>query len=507
MNIFVRRLFYLAMAMALIASLGLSASPAQAAGPKCDPAFVKQQGSVFTVLPNGVDDTANLACAFESAKAAGAGSTAQLVKGEYHVGLIQVADFDGAFRGAGTGKTVLHPLHHMDCQALVDQNMSAAWLTFRLGNPRISDMTLYDDDPEPCATYSGDVWGAVGNDFFALNLTGKPLGKVYDCAQLKIPQFGRGTVTRIEVKTPPMSEVDTTKYISMGISTGGEVGNNPDCAFWPSLVGGDYTISDSTYSLPGASFVISPAILGGTTRILNNVVNGGLFGIYSIDANGTQDIISGNTVSGTKADAIRVDGGTAWVNWTNMPPFDKPTYFAITNNTVSATGQANGITAWDVSSVVLGQHHDQGMISGNTITLDGDSTWGIWVEGVNGAVVNHNAVKGKGNAGILMNLTGYTFGSGDNAWTFTSSATMKDCWVTLNDLSGLAGYDANYIAGVFLGPQTNHCTVIGSNLSDTVLDAGTGNILVNLTRWSGQFNLPAVLHDKLLKARQFRWGH
>lgn len=495
-----RPFLYAFLALALLASLGFGASPAKAAGPGCDQAYVKQAGLVFTVLPNGKDDTANLVCAFDHARAAGAGSTVQLVKGEYHVGLLQVADFDGVFRGVGAGKTVLKPFHHMDCQALVDQNMGAAWLVFRLGNPRISDMTLFDDDPEPCASYSGDIGGnSLGNDIIALNLTGKPLGKVYDCAQLKIPQFGRGTVTRIEVKTPPMSDIDYTKYFGAGIATGGEGGNNPGCLYWPSLLGGDYTLSDSIYSLPGATFDIQPAMLGGTTRILNNVVNGGYLGIYSIDANGTQDIISGNTVTGVDFSPIRVDGGTAYMGWTNIPPFDKPTYFAITNNIVSATGYANGITAWDVSSVILGQHHDQGVISGNTIALDGDTAWGIWVEGVDGAVVNHNNLKGKGNAGIIMNYAGY---NGD-----TGIATMKDCWVTLNDLSGLVRYDENYIAGIFLGPQTSHCTVVGSNLSDTVLDAGTGNILVNLTRWFGRPNLPAALHDKLLKVRPFNRGH
>ena len=41
---------------------------------------------------------------------------------------------------------------------------------------------------------------------------------------------------------------------------------------------------------------------------------------------------------------------------------------------------------------------------------------------------------------------------------------------------------ANALAPIYLGSATLHCTVIGHNINDTVLDEGTGNILTNVRR-------------------------
>ena len=67
----VYKLIHLVAAIVLLASLGLSAAPGKTASFACDPTFVRRNGKVFTVLPSGGDDTANLTCAFEAAKAAG----------------------------------------------------------------------------------------------------------------------------------------------------------------------------------------------------------------------------------------------------------------------------------------------------------------------------------------------------------------------------------------------------------------------------------------------------
>jgi len=69
--------------------------------------FVMYSGSVFKVFPNGKDDTKKILDAFDKAKAAGPGSVVQLAAGTYKIGFIEVWDFQGIFRGAGKGKTII----------------------------------------------------------------------------------------------------------------------------------------------------------------------------------------------------------------------------------------------------------------------------------------------------------------------------------------------------------------------------------------------------------------
>ena len=65
------------------------------------------------MLPTGVDDTANLQCAFDTVVAVGPGAKVQLVEGTYHMRQIVVNNFQGAFIGAGAQKSVLTNLPNL----------------------------------------------------------------------------------------------------------------------------------------------------------------------------------------------------------------------------------------------------------------------------------------------------------------------------------------------------------------------------------------------------------
>jgi hypothetical protein len=67
-------------ATVFLTALALAVFPASAPAQDCG-AYVTANGSVFTVEPNGVDDTDNLQCAFDAAVAAGPGSVVELVEG------------------------------------------------------------------------------------------------------------------------------------------------------------------------------------------------------------------------------------------------------------------------------------------------------------------------------------------------------------------------------------------------------------------------------------------
>lgn len=70
-----------------------------------DPSHIKAKGAGFRVLPNGVDDHANLEWALRNTAA---GGTVRLVAGTYRMGSTAVVpDFDGKLVGAGAGKTTI----------------------------------------------------------------------------------------------------------------------------------------------------------------------------------------------------------------------------------------------------------------------------------------------------------------------------------------------------------------------------------------------------------------
>lgn len=81
--------------------------------PVCDPAYVTVAGSEITVIPTGVDDTANLQCAFDVAIATGPGVNVRLVAGAYHTAQIVVFGFYGHFSGAGANETIIYNLPHL----------------------------------------------------------------------------------------------------------------------------------------------------------------------------------------------------------------------------------------------------------------------------------------------------------------------------------------------------------------------------------------------------------
>jgi hypothetical protein len=73
----------------------------------CDSVYVTQTGKTFEVKPTGVDDTANLQCAFDEAIAVGAGANVQLSSGTFHTAQIFVNNFHGTFTGNGAKSTLI----------------------------------------------------------------------------------------------------------------------------------------------------------------------------------------------------------------------------------------------------------------------------------------------------------------------------------------------------------------------------------------------------------------
>ena len=94
---------------------------------------------VIPVLPNGNDDTEALQQAFHDALP---GSVVQLGKGTYHLDFMEIREFNGTFRGAGKGITIITTVEDLDVDALKGQNLNTILIRFVGGDVCMTNMTI-----------------------------------------------------------------------------------------------------------------------------------------------------------------------------------------------------------------------------------------------------------------------------------------------------------------------------------------------------------------------------
>jgi len=118
---------------------------------------LKSAHAIFTVEPNGIDDTDNLNDAFANAVAVGPGAVVQLVEGTYYINFVEVREFKGRFTGAGKGKTVVTNIESLDNASLYAQNLNAVLLRFVGGDICMMDMTIQYNTDYPAVWLHGLV--------------------------------------------------------------------------------------------------------------------------------------------------------------------------------------------------------------------------------------------------------------------------------------------------------------------------------------------------------------
>ena len=114
---------------------------------------------VFVVSPNGTDDTYNLQQAFENAKAVGHGSVVKLIKGEYHLGFIEIREFSGSFIGAGKGRTIITAKTGLATGDISGIGELPVLIKFIGGDITIRDMTI--QTPEGYCGIDDDLYGLL----------------------------------------------------------------------------------------------------------------------------------------------------------------------------------------------------------------------------------------------------------------------------------------------------------------------------------------------------------
>lgn len=263
----------------------------------CDPAYVRQNSRVITVLPTNVDDTANLQCAFNLGSQI-PGVVLQLLKGTYITGRLKVDGFIGTVRGKGMRSTIIRnadapiyvtPDDFYQVDPISDAFAPPYLIVFLGGDYTVTDLTVSTVGAEPATDWS--IFGIrewLGHGIKSLAgplvILGSPTGRGYRKANAA---FYRVKLTG-ELSNDPLYGYN----VYNGIFIEGFVG--------PALqpLRGRFSINESVFdtvasAAPTLNLRNSWISISGNT--LNNVVAGG----EVIDLKNTVYDYSHNQVTGS----------------------------------------------------------------------------------------------------------------------------------------------------------------------------------------------------------------
>jgi hypothetical protein len=136
---------------------------------------VAQDGNTWTISATGLDDTVNIQCALDEAAASGSSATVQLEAGDFFIGTsIEVANFNGTFKGAGIGLTKIATIEDAIFPASIVFGVTEDWswaFLFEYNSSEqmhltISDLTFHAQSVTEPFLHQGTVVNWLGNAFF-----------------------------------------------------------------------------------------------------------------------------------------------------------------------------------------------------------------------------------------------------------------------------------------------------------------------------------------------------
>jgi hypothetical protein len=463
----------------LVGSLLIASAPMFDFG--CDPAFVLQEGDIYTVLPTGIDDADNMQCAFDQAVGSGPGRTVKLNAATYYISrAIDVVNFDGSFVGAGKDMTIIRNLDDVPFP-FIDEPFPHPEPVFRYpvlfrfyqdenGSPStlgFSDMTIQVKGKSDLWSYHGlgpfdvivaieivgKVTGVEDYETSTMNTSFENMGFEGEAGDFLFRGVNMVEGIYIHGEAFNVFDEDTglwdVKYYKPLI------GNHSvtDCTFRNAHTAIDpWDMSDSDFSVERSYFedVDYAALLfnlsNSTVNISRNEINNpGIAGIAAVQ---TKTTLSGDP-PGPNSELI------------------EPSSILFSHNNIyDISGEADGIFVFDFSFFDGIDGLLDVIISNNKIALNDTFYGGIFGSGVQDSLVLNNKISGTGLAGIYMGIAG---------------DSVSDCTLLGNNLQNL---DA-YIAPIWLGPGTSNCTVVGGSNKTNVLDQGIDNILVGVNNMQG----------------------
>jgi len=424
----------------------------------------------FVVRPSGIDDTDALNAAFEGGVAAGPGSTVRLLAGTYRVTRpILIRSFQGCWRGAGVGKTVIivggvggAPFPVGDFSRDPGSPNDPPWkkssvffFTQRVGG---APTDLHLSGISFRVTGTSELWQQPG---FPVTWN-----SIANLITLSEPRPGVATPVGGQARVD-VSDVEVTGEIIAGLP------------FFPVIENlFDFINAQKTVSLNEKPFavklqvarssfllvdrvVLLIGLVDSQATIRNNVARRGSNAFNFIDLQRSSVVLSENDVQTQVFMFIQqVD-----------PPLE-PSSFQVDHNKIQ-TGfltdfwPSDAIFVDDFGEEAFGQKSSNIKIEHNEFQQDTQPLFGlptmdldILIEGVDsdGLIVRHNEISGSFKQSAIL--------LGADPTTVNKNALIQG-----NNLEDVkAG-----VASIWLGPGSSNNRVLNNHV--TVLDQGTGNLI------------------------------
>jgi hypothetical protein len=397
---------------------------------------------IFTVEPNGVDDTENLQAAFDAAVATGAYCKVVLTEGVYRTGLIFVENFKGIFEGAGKDATIIHSVPGLDAGEVTFWETPAAdnpWpclFTFSGGDIKIYDLTFQIDDLQPVHWTYGE-W--EGYEFLGIVMI-------------------TGETTN--------STVERAGFEGMEIPGGGFLGYNVGNALFiqspyntPWIVSGTHRVYSSSFTKTAVGVTLG--LVGNTHLVVGgsaskgNVFENVYTGVEVSDFSKSFAEVSFNQVTGATFDGMSFMQGYYYSSIGEFAP--EMSQVHVRHNNISAVGSGWGMELNDLGSYYEGRKLMDIQCSQNQLNLVGEgSQFGTYCIAIQDGMFNSNVVTGSGNYGSVLNY-------GTSGCNFVNN--------------NYEGFVPAY-ADIILTASTSNNKVVCGRYESDVWDFGTDNDVV-----------------------------
>lgn len=454
---------------------GLLAGCSKSEWPGDDPANqdLKAASADLTIIPvgqpNGGDDTEAFKAAFVAAQLAGPGAVVLMEAGEYHLGFLEVYDFVGSFMGAGKDKTIITVMNHMNGQALLDRNLLVDLIKFVGGDVHMSQFTIRT--PEGPLTDTGLPAGNIkclmaltsGNPGYEFNNEGRSIRAVIDQVRFAGHELEGG---------PGYTKGHNC---NMGVRAG------YDC-----LSGSDVSRAKIDVKVTNSEF---------ETFVYALTLEGTKDGRLIVGEKNKGNTFSGNDQCGgfweSRHMEIIVEGNTYHiipfgygVDMDDAPyygilkkePETAQTLFCAQNNVFNlnhseyALWLRNRWSYYDPSGVPVAY-----LIKNNQFNMTDGYEWAILSYFTDGAVIRNNQFRGHGDLGLfLVNYSKNGLVLGNNF----STAILNTAVI---QLSG----------------STKNWTIVGGDLGENIINAGTNNVITGFNVNQSEVPLGETIVDNL----------
>ena len=410
----------------------------------------------YVPAPNGTNDTNAIEAAFTAATQAGPGGTVQLQAGTYHTTTICVQGFTGTFRGAGQGVTSIDVVAGTSPLGPVTLDNSgkevAPWPSlycFVGGSVCVCGMTAAITNPSP-----GPQWNDYGTQTTAL-------GTVFQVTGERSATFSRLT---FHDGSGDFDGFNVTSDISV---TGRQQLNADGLPTNLGTTGGSVTIT--ACSFVGENGLFCSGLTHGSLSVSGNAFESDVC-CYGFDASDSQIAISDNRMNAAGCDVLLEQGFAASYDTGAPVPATPTPRYLITDNDLNC-GVGTALLLLDNCPSLGLAPRLAATIAGNHIEL------GSAASPAYAAIAEECTQNIKCCGNVLSGYASMGFALGDDQLPDLSYFPVSGWQIVGNDSRKLTAS----VADVYLGLGTTHCLVVGGPPPTTVLNEGTGNILINVT--------------------------